>query len=124
MKSLALWLLTGTALVSMVISETELNVTEIAFDPGSPDPNIHQTTVRYGVPLPWLIWRRSINEAAGYDDSGFESFDLISFLIHDAMIAAPLLMLFRRMRKSVASESHAMGVDQSEFVLNSVLDPK
>ena len=110
MKSLALWLLTATALVSMWISETELNVTEIAFDPGSPDPNIHQTTIRYGLPFPWLTWKRSINEAAGYDDSGIESFDLISFLLHDAMIAAPLLVMFRRRRRSVASESGAVGI--------------
>ena len=57
--------------------------------------NIHQTTIRYGTPLPWLTWKRSINEAAGYDDSGFESFDLIFFLIHVALIAAPPLMLIR-----------------------------
>jgi hypothetical protein len=41
MKSLVLWLLTGTALVSMLISETELDATEIVADPGSPDPNIY-----------------------------------------------------------------------------------
>jgi hypothetical protein len=67
MKNLVLWLLTGTALVSMWISATELNVTEIGFEPGSPDPNIHQTEIRFGTPLPWVTGKRSINEAAGYD---------------------------------------------------------
>ena len=109
MNSIALWILTGIALVSMWTSETQLDVTEMAFEPGSPDPNIHQTTVRYGVPFPWLVWRRSINEAAGYDEAGFESFDLISFLLHGAMIAAPLLMLFRRKWRSVDSASSAIG---------------
>jgi len=91
------------------MSETEIAVTEIAFDPGSPDPNIHQTTIQYGVPFPWLTWKRSINEAAGYDEAGFDSFNLISFLLHDALIAAPLLMLFRKSRSSVSSESDAIG---------------
>mgnify|MGYP007047029752 CR=1 FL=1 len=111
MKTVILWLLTDIAFVSMWIPETEVDVTEMAFETGSSDPNIHQTTVRYGVPLPWLVWRRSINDAAGYDESGFESFDLISFLLHAAMILAPLLMLVRSRRKklhSVSFESNAM----------------
>lgn len=110
MKSLVLWILTATALVSMWISETEIAVTEIAFDPGDPDSNIHQTTIRYGLLLPWLTWKRSINEPAGYDDSGFEAFELNSFLLHDALIAAPLPTLFRTSRRSVATESSAMEV--------------
>jgi hypothetical protein len=113
MKSMALWIIAGIALASMWAPATEIDVTEIAFEPGRPDPNIHQTTIRYGSPLPWLVWKRSINEAAGYDEPGFESFDLIFFLLHDAMIAVPILMLFRSKGKKLDSDSGELGAVES-----------
>jgi len=65
-----------------------------AFDPGSPASNIHQTTIRYSLPFPWHIWRRSINEAADLEArrTGHPgtTFDFISGF---AFCVAPIFVL-------------------------------
>ena len=92
MNRIVLLLLSALATLSMLFPCIETSGTEIGFLAGSPDPNIYSTTLTFGLPLEWLIWERSLNAAAGYDETTFRLFDVRLCLIYVASIATPLLV--------------------------------
>ena len=102
MLRLATVLLAVIALIWMFLPATGIGGTEIAFDADGPDPNVYNITRLFGSPLTWIKWDRSWNEAAGYDDSRFMSFNPMNLGIHLLAIVAPLF-LFVWLRKSKAA---------------------
>ncbi len=90
---IVLAILTGLAVVWMMVPQVHSQGTEIGFAPGTPDPNVYKTSYLMGWPLPWGCWERSVNEAAGYDESGFGPLHPLNFALHILAILVPLLLL-------------------------------
>ena len=79
--------------------------TEMAFTPGSPDPNVYQTTYSFGPPLVWLRWERSWNDAAGYDESRVAMFNVWNFGAHVLVFVTPVLLGLWAYRKRPRSRA-------------------
>jgi hypothetical protein len=94
MTRIALVIFAAAAVLWMALPQILDQATEIGFEPGSPDPNVYQTSYLVGWPLTWISWERSRNEAAGYDDAGFGRFHIFNFAIHVLAILTPLLLLY------------------------------
>ena len=91
MLRVALFTITVVSIIWMAWPGWHDEATEMAFTPGTPDPNVYKTTYLLGWPLPWIGWARAWNEAAGYDELSMESFSFFNFVIHVFAITAPML---------------------------------
>jgi flagellar biogenesis protein FliO len=105
MLRLVLVILAILALLWMVVPMIQEDFTEIAFAAGSPDPNVYKTTYFFGWPLTWIAWERSWNQAAGYDESKVDSFNLLNLIVHLLLIAAPVVLYVRASRKASRKRS-------------------
>ena len=90
---IVLVMLAALALVWIAFPQVHWEGTEIAFAPGTPDPNVYKTSHLFGWPLTWISWERSWNNAAGYNEAGFGAFYPFNFGIHVFVILFPLLFL-------------------------------
>ena len=66
----------------------------MGFEPGTPDPNLYQSELQLGAPLPWLIVREDRQETATPQVSKVTRFKIVNFLIHDAVAGIPLVILW------------------------------
>lgn len=73
---------------------SEFSATEMGFTPGDPDPNHYSDEYFFGAPLTWITWKHGWSVGLGYDEQGFEQFQVGNFVLHLLIIAVPITFAF------------------------------